>query len=265
LSTQFALGIEAAQARVVVRAVAKLLSARVMRSTASHPGLERNSQSLLIDFATPVTAYRDPPADNPLMSAFDILLQDIPRLVGFLIAVSATLVAVAAYLRRDRAPAALAQPSAERRPKGIVYHDAPTIRMVDSQRIDRLRKVVRLAPGEHVDVLDTPQGRALELTPRFRVTLKRIVRMDDGTALAQVAVDFGGVAVSCGPLVEETAFNEFVLPRATRDEPRNSVFHYHESGDALDFMRIKLRGVDMDQDIAEIDVMQVSGHWPATD
>jgi hypothetical protein len=197
------------------------------------------------------------------MSSFvNSLLEDIPRLVGLAIAVSATLVAIAAYFRRPRTTTAGSATTTARRPQGIVYHDTPTVRMVDSQRIDRLRKVVRLAPGEHFDVLENTGTQALNLSPRFRVALKRIVRMEDGTALAQIGVDFGGVAVSCGPLVEETGFNEFVLPRAYRDEPRNSVFHYHESGDALDFMRIKLRGVDMDQDIAEIDVMQVSGHWP---
>ncbi|MFL6551449.1 MAG: hypothetical protein ACJ8OJ_22375 [Povalibacter sp.] len=198
------------------------------------------------------------------MSAFvSTLLDDIPRLVGLGIAVMATLVAVAAYLRRPRASTAVSQRNIDRRPTGIVYRETPTIRVVDSQRIDRLRKVVRLAPGEHIDVLENGNVGGLQMPPRFRVTLKKVVRMDDGTALAQIAVDFGGAAVSCGPLVEETAFNEFVLPRAARDEPRNVVFHYQESGDALEFMRIKLRGIDMDQDIAEIDVMQVSGHWPS--
>ncbi len=191
------------------------------------------------------------------------LLNDTPRLVGVGVAVMGVLVAIGAYLRRERPRSVAARPPA--RPKGIVYGDSPTIRMVDRQRIDRLRKVVRLAPGEHIDVLDNPGGTHLPLGPRFRITLKRVVRVDDGTALAQIAVEFGGAAVSCGPLVEETAFNEFVLPRASRDESRNCVFHYHESGDVLDFMRIKLRGIDMDQDIAEIDVMQVSGHWPARD
>jgi hypothetical protein len=173
------------------------------------------------------------------------------------------LVALGAYLRRERPSSASAPTPAEPRPKGIVYRDTPTVRLVDRQRIDRLRKVVRLAPGDFIDVLENPTDTHLQLGPRFRITLKRIVRLEDGTALAQIAVEFGGVAVSCGPLVEETAFNEFVLPRASRDESRNCVFHYHERGDVLDFMRIKLRGVDMDQDVAEIDVMQVSGHWPS--
>lgn len=189
------------------------------------------------------------------------VLPNLPQLLALAIAVTAALIAVGAYLLRHR-PSALAgmhrQPISAKPKEGIVYRDAPTVRVVDSQRVDRLRKVVRLAAGAHVDVLETRVG----MTPRFRITLKRVVRLDD-TAVAHIAVDFGGTAVSCGPLVEEIAFNEFVLPRAARDEPRNSVFHYQENGDSLDFMRIKLRGIDMDADIAEIDVMQVSGHWPA--
>jgi hypothetical protein len=89
-----------------------------------------------------------------------------------------------------------------------------------------------------------------------------VLRLDDGSVAAHIHVDYGGTAVSCGPLVEETAFNEFVLPRAARDEPRNCVFHYQERGDSLDFMRIKLRGLDMDADIAEIDGLRMSEHWP---
>lgn len=114
-----------------------------------------------------------------------------------------------------------------------------------------------MTPGESIDVVET---RA-DLPPRFRVTLKRIVEVEGGP-VAQIAVEFGGTAVSCGPLVEEVAFNEFVLPRASRNEPRNSVFHYQERGDALDFMRIKLRTIDPAMQWAELDVLQVSGHWP---
>jgi len=187
------------------------------------------------------------------------LLADLPRLVALAVSVTAALIALGAYLRRR--PSEFA--GVQRRPappaEGIIYRDAPTVRVVDSQRVDRLRKVVRLAPGKHVDILESRVG----MTPRFRIALKRIVRMEEAT-VAHIAVDFGGTAVSCGPLVEEIAFNEFVLPRAARDEPRNCVFHYQESGDALDFMRIKLRGVDADADIAELDVLQVSGHWPAS-
>src|SRR5215468_11175355 len=101
----------------------------------------------------------------------------------------------------------------------IVYRDAPTVRLADAQRIDRTRKVVRLEPGAYVDLLETRFGHV----PRFRVTLKALVASEEG--LAHIAVDFTGAAVSCGPLVEEIAFNEFVLPRSSRDESRNCVFH----------------------------------------
>ena len=35
-----------------------------------------------------------------------------------------------------------------------------------------MRKIVRLAAGEHIDMLETPDG----LDPRFRVRLKEVVR-----------------------------------------------------------------------------------------
>jgi hypothetical protein len=78
---------------------------------------------------------------------------------------------------------------------------------------------------------------------------------------AHILVSYGGTQVSCGPEVEEVGTNEFILPRAGRDEPRSSIYHYHERGDTLDFMRIKLRGIDPATGAAEFDVMQMSGHW----
>jgi hypothetical protein len=176
-------------------------------------------------------------------------------LLSLTVAIAAALIAGGMYWRGRHSPV---EPAVRAAPIGkIVYRDAPTVRVVDSQRVDRLRKLARLAPGEFIDVVETRAG----LPPRFRVTLKRIVDVEGG-AVAHIAVDFGGAALSCGPLVEEISFNQFVLPRASRDEPRNCVFHYQESGDALDFMRIKLRTIDAAANWAELDIMQVSGHWP---
>jgi hypothetical protein len=175
-------------------------------------------------------------------------------LLSLTVAIAAALVAGGMYWRGRHAPV---EPASAAPVGKIVYRDAPTVRVLDSQRVDRLRKLARLAPGEFIDVLETRAG----LPPRFRVTLKRIVDVEGG-AVAHIAVDFGGAAVSCGPLVEEIAFNQFVLPRATRDEARNCVFHYQDSGEALDFMRIKLRTIDAAANWAELDIMQVSGHWP---
>ena len=182
-------------------------------------------------------------------------LPNLFSLLSLAVAITAALIAAGSYWRRHHRPT-IAAPQAA--PGKIVYRDAPTTRVADSQRVDRLRKVLRLTPGESVDIVEPRAG----LPPRFRIRLKRIVDCEGG-AVAHIAVDFGGAAVSCGPLVEEVAFNQFALPRASRDEPRNSVYHYTESGDALEFMRIKLRAVDAAANWAEIDVLQVAGHWPS--
>lgn len=185
-------------------------------------------------------------------------IPDFFRLASLAVAIAAGLIAAASYWRRYHGPSVAASMSRTSTPGKIIYRDAPTVRVVESQRVDRLRKVARLAAGEFVDVVE-PRATP---GPRFRVTLKRIVDCEGG-AVAHIAVEYGGVAVSCGPLVEEIAFNEFALPRATRDEPRNSVYHYQEKGDSLEFMRIKLRAIDAAEGWADIDVMQVAGCWPA--
>lgn len=193
-----------------------------------------------------------------------LLTPALPQLAAALIALVAALIAAflaaAGYWQRHRPSTlpSMRQPTLAPKAAHIIYRDAPTVRVVDSQRVDRLRKVARLEVGAHLDVLEARTG----LTPRFRITLKGIDQRAD-LDTAHIAVDFGGAEVSCGPLVHEVAYNEFILPRVSRDEPRSAVFHYYENGDSLDFMRIKLRHVDAQTGSAEIDVMQVSGHWPA--
>jgi hypothetical protein len=190
-----------------------------------------------------------------------LALTGLPSLVALLIVLIAALIAAASYWRRHRPSEQLSmrqQAQHEQPGANIIYRDTPTVRFVDSQRVDRLRKVARLQVGSHLDVLETRVG----ITPRFRITLKGIDQRAD-LETAHIGVDFGGAEVSCGPLVHEVAYNEFILPRVSRDEPRSAVFHYYENGHSLDFMRIKLRHVDARSGTAEIDVMQVSGHWPA--
>ena len=196
-----------------------------------------------------------------------LVFTGLPSLAALLIVLIAALIAAASYWRRHRPSEQLhtrqqaqrEQPAAKQKIPDISYRDTPTVRVVDSQRVDRLRKVARLQVGSHLDVLETRIG----ITPRFRITLKGVDQRAD-LETAHIGVDFGGAEVSCGPLVHEVAYNEFILPRVSRDEPRSAVFHYYENGDSLDFMRIKLRHVDAQTGTAEIDVMQVSGHWPAT-
>jgi hypothetical protein len=185
-----------------------------------------------------------------------LLDPDVQSLLCLTVAIAAAGVAGTSWLRKHR-PSVASSPVAAVG-TGLVYNDTPTVRVVDSQRVDRMRKVVRLAKGEHIDLLEMPAG----LEPRFRIRLKEIVQRRDCSA-AHISVAFSGAQLSCGPLVTETGFNEFIVPRAGRDEHRCSVFHYRESGDSLDFMRIRVRSTDAEQGTAELDVMQILGHWPA--
>ena len=192
------------------------------------------------------------------MDSSSLLSAQLPLLLCLAVAVTGGLIA-AIFLHRQRAAHAIAmQRTAAPAAGKIIYSDAPTVRVSDSQRVDRRRKIVRLTAGEHVDILETPQG----MEPRFRITLKSVVRMADS---AHITVGFGGTRVSCGPLVQEQSTNEFVVPRALRDESRSSVFHYYEKGSSLDFMRIKVRSLDAAAGTAELDVMQIAAHWPAAE
>jgi len=191
------------------------------------------------------------------MESISTFTMDLPRLLCLAIALAGGLLALGSFVRRHRYPSAVMQRvGAAAAPGKIIYHDAPTVRVAESQRVDRMRKLIRLVPGEYVDVLEN-RGSPVA---RFRISLKSVGQHSDGPT-AHILVSFGGTQLSCGPAVTELDHNEFILPRSGRDEPRTAVFHYHERGEALDFMRIKLRGIDADSGAAEIDVMQVSGGW----
>lgn len=163
----------------------------------------------------------------------------------------------AVYWRRQHMPAT-ANRTAARTPAPIVYRDSPTVRVADAQRADRTRKIVSLRAGEFVDLLPNAVG----LPARFRITCKSIVEGSDLEA-AHIAVEFSGAQLSCGPLVHETAFNEFVIPRASRDEHRSSVFYYSERGDSIEFMRLKLKSADASTRMIELDITQLHAHWPS--
>jgi hypothetical protein len=178
------------------------------------------------------------------------VLQQLWLAVGLM----AAFVAGAVYWRRLHMPATAARATA--RPAPIVYRESPTVRVTDSQRAERTRKVVRLRAGESLDLLPNAVG----LPPRFRVTCKSIVDDSDLEA-AHITVEFSGAQLSCGPLVHETAFNEFVIPRATRDEHRSCVFYYYERGDTIELMRIKLKSADPGSGVAELDIMQMHAQW----
>jgi hypothetical protein len=183
-------------------------------------------------------------------------MEEVAQQLWLAVGLLTAFVVAALYWRRQHAPVTPARAAAA--PGPIVYRDAPTVRVNDSQRVDRTRKIVRVNSGGSVDVLVTPPG----MPTRFRITVKNIVENSDLEA-AHVSVEFGGTQLSCGPLVHETGCNEFVLPRATRDEHRSSIFFYHERGDSLEFMRIKLKSADLSTGLVELDVMQLQGHWPS--
>lgn len=185
---------------------------------------------------------------------------ELARTLCLLLALTCAFVAAAIYWRRSRTPvlAPAKRVAAKRIPDGIVYRDAPTVRVVDSQRADRLRKLVQLRLGESVDILEPREHGP----PRFRITFHRVVPQENSDA-AHLEIFFGGAAVSCGPRVQEVAPNEFIVPRSGRDDPRSCVFHYHEGKNAaLDFMRIKVRSLDAQAGLVELSVLQVSGRWP---
>jgi hypothetical protein len=183
-------------------------------------------------------------------------MEDVAQQLWLIVGLLTAFILAALYWRRQHAPVSHARAGAA--PSPIIYRDAPTVRVSDSQRVDRNRKLVRVHAGASVDVLATPPG----MPTRFRISVKNIVDDSDLEA-AHLIVEFGGTQLSCGPLVHETACNEFVLPRATRDEHRSSIFFYHERGDSLEFMRIKLKSADVSSGLVELDVMQLQGHWPS--
>ena len=184
-----------------------------------------------------------------------LIIFDLPQLLWFAVALAAVLVGVATY-RRGRTVMD-SQQASRASTNNIVYRDTPTVRVVDSERFDRLRRTVRLSTGAHVDLM---QAHPV-VGPRFRLTLNGITT-HDATEAAHLSVVYGGTQLSCGPLSKELGFNEFLVPRASRDASRSAVFHYRESGDVLDFMRIKVRSIDPGANAAEFEIVHTRGKWP---
>src|SRR4029453_22050 len=99
-------------------------------------------------------------------------LAQLPLIVCLAVAVTAGLIAAMGYFHRQRSAADLALRAAAATGK-IIYNDAPTVKVSESQRVDRRRKIVRLAAGEHADILEKPEG----LETPFRLTVKYVPRM----------------------------------------------------------------------------------------
>src|SRR5262245_23220462 len=100
-------------------------------------------------------------------------MEDVLQQLWLAVGLMAAFIVGAVYWRRQHALASAARTTV--RPAPIVYRDAPTVRVADSQRVDRTRKVIRVNVGESVDVLATAAG----LPPRFRISVKNIVDGSD--------------------------------------------------------------------------------------
>ena len=141
--------------------------------------------------------------------------------------------------------------------------DAPTIRLGESQRIDRLHKVLSLKTGEHDDLLDL----TFDGIPRLRISLASVEQIAADETFpaardcARIHLELGGAIAGCGALVKEVAINQFLVPPATQDEQRSSILHFHGKDDIVNFLRIKVLRLNVEQSTADIDVLHVSGHW----
>jgi hypothetical protein len=141
---------------------------------------------------------------------------------------------------------------------GIKYTDAPTVRLTDTQRIDRLHRLVSLKTGEHADLLDLTFGRL----PRLSVALAGIEH-ESGQDFAHIQIELGGAAAGCGAGVKELEQNHFLVPRALPDDQRCSILYFCGKPDAVSFLQIKVKRLDPVEQSAAIDVLHVRGRWAA--
>jgi hypothetical protein len=185
-----------------------------------------------------------------------------------LTAIIALSIAAAAFAFATwRAKQRRAQPSIETfapQPAPIVAKgDAPTVRVGESQRIDRLHKILTLKSGEHDDLLDL----TFDGIPRLRISLANVEQIDADEKFpttrdcARIHLELSGAIAGCGALVKEVAINQFLVPQATPDEQRCSILHFHGKDDIVNFLRIKVLRLNVEQSTADIDVLHVSGHW----
>jgi hypothetical protein len=139
-------------------------------------------------------------------------------------------------------------------PTTFVYDDAPTVRVNDSKRVDRLHRTLTLSIGEHVDLLDLTFDRI----PRLRLSFAGFDQ-----EYARIAIELGGAIAGCGSLVKEISPNQFLVPRAAQEEQRASILHFHGKGEAVSFLRVKVSSMHPEQQSVELNVLHVCGQWNA--
>ncbi|NLG76514.1 MAG: hypothetical protein GX535_09765 [Xanthomonadaceae bacterium] len=192
------------------------------------------------------------------MDSSSLHITELSQVIWFAVALAAAFIGVVMYRRsrsvieaENTAPAPIVKAS---------YSDAQTVRVLDSQHFDRLRKPLHLTPGQHADIFPAHPV----VGPRFRISLQAISKHGAEDA-AHLSVVYAGVRVSCGPLAKEVDFNEFLLPQAPRDESRCAIFHYQETSHTLEFMRIKVNAIDRSTNTVALEVVQMRGRWPGGD
>jgi len=141
---------------------------------------------------------------------------------------------------------------------GAVQDFMSTVRLSDTQRIDRLHRVVTLVIGEKVDLKDLSFGRM----SKFAVTFKGVEHAG-GQDFAHIKLELGGAAADCGKSVDELGENDFLVPHATPDDPRCSIHYTSGTGEAVSFLQIKVQKIDPDERSAAIDVLHLRGRQAA--
>jgi len=127
----------------------------------------------------------------------------------------------------------------------------------DTQRIDRLHRIVTLHTGEKADLNELTFGRLTRLQIAFAG-----IDHQAGQDFAHIKIELGGPVAGCGSLVQEVAENEFLVPRAAPDDQRYYILHFcGKGGDAVSFLQVKVRQINAVEQSAAIDVLHVRGRW----
>ena len=204
-------------------------------------------------------AVRTIRADIPFMSYATLLDATIFGFTAWRVCLAAALLLSYVLFKFISSRTSVSRGNTRTGPSGggtLSYSDAPTIRLTDTQRIDRLHRVLPLKAGEQIDLHDLTFGRLAKLHIVFKG-----IEHQSGQDFVHIKIDLGGPVAGCGSLVQELAENDFLVPRAAPDDQRYSVLHYVGKTDAVSFLQIKVRQINAVDQTAALDVLHVRGRW----
>jgi hypothetical protein len=141
---------------------------------------------------------------------------------------------------------------------GVVQDFMSTMRLSDTQRIDRLHRVVTLTVGEKADLKELSFGRLTKLAVVFDG-----VEHARGQDFARIKLELGGASADCGVSVKELGDNDFLVPRAAPDDQRCIIHYMSGKGDAVSFLQVKVQKIDPIERSAAIDVLHLRGRQAA--